>query len=714
MEATMRQKMTLKRKLLVVGCVLTIGPLIVISLIVYSQNQVILNMAQNENMKMAYTQLDQIVDLIYTNLESYQEINDNNLKNALNVARDILSQKGAVSFAEEKVSWNAVNQFSEAATSLEIPKMQVGSAWFGQITDPKTEVPVVDQVRNLMGTTCTIFQRMNDAGDMLRVATNVAKKDGNRAIGTFIPITNPDGKPNPVLASVLQGQSFVGRAYVVNGWYHAAYEPILDAAKKVIGMLYVGVPQESTKGLRQAIMNIKIGNTGYVYVIDSKGRYIISKDGKRDGEDIFNAKDDDGNLFVQEIIKKALPLKPHEQAEHRYPWKNEGESQARLKIAKIVYFKDWDWVIGAGSYVDEILESSNQMKSLEKRGNTILLVILILSLIGAIFIWLLTANSISKPINRIIQRLTNGAESISSASSQVSATSQSLAQGASEQAASIEESSSSLEEMSSMTKQNAGNAQQADALMKEANTIVAEANHSMEELTKSMLDISKASEETSKIIKTIDEIAFQTNLLALNAAVEAARAGEAGAGFAVVADEVRNLAMRAAEAARNTADLIEGTVKRIKDGSGLVSRTNEAFSQVSKTAAKVGELVAEIAAASGEQAQGIDQISKAVNEMDHVVQQNAAGTEESASASQQMSSQADLLKTIVGELVTLVGADTEKKRTNPQMITSDFADLDESPEARSTAKKIESEGKVAVRKADAPDPEKIIPLQDDF
>jgi methyl-accepting chemotaxis protein len=177
----------------------------------------------------------------------------------------------------------------------------------------------------------------------------------------------------------------------------------------------------------------------------------------------------------------------------------------------------------------------------------------------------------------------------------------------------------------------------------------------MAHLTASMDEISKASEATSKIIKTIDEIAFQTNLLALNAAVEAARAGEAGAGFAVVADEVRNLAMRAAEAAKNTANLIEGTVKKIKEGSAIVQTTNAEFSEVQISAARMGELVGEISAASGEQAQGIEQIRKAVTEMENVVQRNAGNAEESASASEEMSAQAGQMKRFVAELVTMVG-----------------------------------------------------------
>ncbi len=206
-----------------------------------------------------------------------------------------------------------------------------------------------------------------------------------------------------------------------------------------------------------------------------------------------------------------------------------------------------------------------------------------------------------------------------------------------------------------MTKQNADNANQANTLMTDTTRVVDQANQTMGELTGSMKEISTASEETAKIIKTIDEIAFQTNLLALNAAVEAARAGEAGAGFAVVADEVRNLAMRAAEAAKNTANLIEGTVKKIKNGSDIVAKTNEAFGKVATGAKKVGELVGEISAVSNEQAQGVDQINKAVGEMDKVVQKNAASAEESASAAEEMNAQAEQMKEFVNELVAMVG-----------------------------------------------------------
>jgi methyl-accepting chemotaxis protein len=310
-------------------------------------------------------------------------------------------------------------------------------------------------------------------------------------------------------------------------------------------------------------------------------------------------------------------------------------------------------LISLNKNVAEIFQTEAERKS--GLAAAISLIGMIVGTLMALALGIFLTLSITRPLHRVIAGLSDGSAQVASASGQVSSASQQLAEGASEQAASLEETSSSLEEMAAMTRQNADNANQVNSLMKEVSQVVGAANQSMGQLTVSMEEISRASEETSKIIKTIDEIAFQTNLLALNAAVEAARAGEAGAGFAVVADEVRNLAMRAAEAAKNTANLIEGTVKKVKEGSLLVTKTNEAFSEVASATGRVAELSAEVAAASNEQSQGIEQVNKAVAEMDKVIQQNAANAEESASASEELNAQAEQMKSFVGDLVALVG-----------------------------------------------------------
>jgi hypothetical protein len=275
-------------------------------------------------------------------------------------------------------------------------------------------------------------------------------------------------------------------------------------------------------------------------------------------------------------------------------------------------------------------------------------------LIGALYA-IFSTKKIVGTIKTFIKGVFDTAEQVSSGAGQVSSASQILAEGASEQAASLEETSSSLEEMSSMVKQNADHADEAKSMMAEASQVLDKVNTHMNDMAEAIGEINKSSEETGRIIKTIDEIAFQTNLLALNAAVEAARAGEAGAGFAVVADEVRNLALRAAEAADNTANLIETTIRTVKNGNELTKLTQDAFKENLEISGKVASLVEEIAMASREQSEGVEQINKAVSQMERMVQQNSTSAEESASASKEMDAQSDNLKDMVTDLALFIG-----------------------------------------------------------
>jgi methyl-accepting chemotaxis protein len=265
---------------------------------------------------------------------------------------------------------------------------------------------------------------------------------------------------------------------------------------------------------------------------------------------------------------------------------------------------------------------------------------------------------LGEDLNRMIADLQVAGQQIDTGSSQVSDSSQMLSDGAAQSAASVEEISSSMNIIGTQTSTSADNAQQANQLAASARNSADTGSERMAEMISAMGEINEAGQNISKIIKVIDEIAFQTNLLALNAAVEAARAGQHGKGFAVVAEEVRNLAARSAKAASETAELIEGSVEKTRNGTQIAERTAGALEEIVGSIGKVTDLVGEIAAASSEQAQGISQVNVGLQQIDQVIQQNTASAEESAATSEELSSQAAELKHQLGRFVLKTGTAT--------------------------------------------------------
>jgi methyl-accepting chemotaxis protein len=652
--------LNLKRKLVLIGLLIVSFPLAIIAAVTLHFNDKMAGIAQQETSRLAEATLDNIVTGVYNVCEARHKAVLEQVVSGINIAAKMLRETGKVSFSGESVEWNAVNQYTKDAGKIMLQKMMAGDTWLGQNFEMDRPSPVVDAIRETVGGTCTVFQRMNKAGDMLRVSTNVLKQDGTRAIGTYIPRINPDGLPNPVLDAVFKGRRFTGRAFVVNDWYITAYDPLYDAKGKIIGMLYMGIPQDQGGGIRGKILNMRIGESGYAYVLDSQGKYVISFEGKRDGEDISQAKDANGVYFIREICSKALGLEPGEIEKQRYPWKNSGDTAARVKVAKIAYFEPWDWVIGIGAYEDEVFEVRDRIMSIGGKSRQIMMTVFAGALVVSMLVWYLVARMLSGRIGFLSDGLLRSSNEIVSATGQISGSSRMLAKGAGEHASALEETTASLEEISSMTKQNADNTADADRLTRETGQAIEKAGNVIDGLNTSMGDISEVSHKTSKIIKTIDEIAFQTNLLALNAAVEAARAGEAGAGFAVVADEVRNLALRSGEAARQTAALIDQTVKSVETGQGAVQKTSTTFEEVKNSADKVRQLIENITTASREQANGIEQINRAIVDMDGHTHKNASAAEASASASEQMNAEALEMKHIAQQLAAIVESKNEK------------------------------------------------------
>lgn len=633
-----------------IGVLSVAMPLVLVTGFSWMQGRKTAAFTERETTRMVDDQFSQLVEGVVELVRMAEQQLDAQLRLQMRVAEDILARRGGVALSGEiQVEWRARNQFSGEERAIRLPRMLLGGKiWTGQIADFGAEVPLVDEIANVTGGVATLFQVME--GGVLRVATTVRTVEGGRAIGTFIPMVNPDGKANAVAASLLAGKPYVGRARVVGRWMLTACVPLKDGGGTVTGALFVGLPEDAAfRQISSVVSEMHIGRTGRVEVFNAtgaeRGNRIIGQGGaEARGRD--KAEED----FVDKLISGALALPAGELGSLR----RDGGAEGGIRDVRFTYFPAWDWVIAASAEEEDIYGGAREIARNQASDAVYMLVISGAALLAAGGAWLLIGRRISGRIRELAQSLTNGAVQVAQASAQSSQASQALADGAAQQAAALEETSASLEEMSSMTLRNADSARQAKDAATQARESAEAGSRQMRTMVEAMAAIEAASDAIAKMLKSIDEIAFQTNILALNAAVEAARAGDAGAGFAVVADEVRALAQRCAGAAQETAEKIDDSVAKSRQGARISGEAARSFTDILDRVRHLDQLVGEIATASTEQSQGIGQVNTSVSQMDKVTQANAAGAEEIAAASQQLSAQSQELRSAADGLMRMV------------------------------------------------------------
>ncbi len=269
------------------------------------------------------------------------------LENDMRVLLDIVQRGGGIQASDETAEWTAVNQITKAKSTVQLPKMMFANEWLGQNADPNVGTLVVDDIMNMTGTTCTLFQTMNSQGDLLRVATNILKTNGKRAVGTYIPSSSIVAK------TIKSGQTFRGTAYVVNAWYLTQYRPIKDANGKVLGCIYVGILQEGVKQLRDGLKSVVLGSTGYLSVLGgsgkSEGAIKMHKNQSLEGSNALVLKDDEGRAVYKEVIEEAKSAGGKAISQRAI-------LDGKATFLTAIYFKPWDWVILGTAFESEFQE----------------------------------------------------------------------------------------------------------------------------------------------------------------------------------------------------------------------------------------------------------------------------------------------------------------------------------------------------------------------
>ncbi len=591
-----------------------------------------------------------LYSVVETQGESVQQAVDTNLRTATYVA----AQQGGLAPGSGSLTWKAVNQLTKQASTVVLPRMEVGGRWLGQNTDPEVRTPYVDDAVDLVAGTVTVFQR-TPSGDMLRVGTNVVSAEGKRAIGTYIPAMRPDGTPNPVIETVAAGKTYRGTALVVDKWYVTAYQPVKDAGGRVVGMLYVGVPQQGISTLREALLGEKVGENGSVTVLgataERRGQVLLSADAAAEGSSMLEIEDSRGRRWVEQAVDRARELPAGELATVRYDDAETGSHTVRL-----AYFAPWDWVVAVVSRDADFAGAVERVQEGRRSAATAMAVAAVLvAVAGGLLSWWV-ARGVTAPLSRMrdrmaaiahgdgdltqrveeqgsdevaelgrafnrfvdkiadtVRAITGSVGSLADTTSRIDGLAAELTASSEAARREVRAAGSAAREISAAVQGASAGAEQMGASIREisesasgAVRVADDAVQASAAAQATVAALADSSTEIGSVVKLITAVAEQTNLLALNATIEAARAGDAGKGFAVVAGEVKELASETARASADITRRVEAIQADSVAAAEAIRSIDEVIRRISDYQSSIAGAVEEQTATTAEMGRSVD------------------------------------------------------------------------------------------------------------
>lgn len=561
-----RMRLSLRQQISALGTLSALLATVTVAILVLINERGTSKSVSDEVISLMQERLARSAEKTYSICQLSQDYVQRAVDTSLNFGHTVLRQSGGVEVSSKTKTWNALNQYSQVRTPISAPLWSVGGVALSGDRSLEHHIPIIDDITKQTGETVTLFQRVNPQGDMLRVATSVVAADGQRAIATFIPAIMPDGSRNQLIQTVLSGNAYRGRAYVVNAWYITAYEPLENAKGEIIGMFYVGLKLEGLSAIRDAIVaGARSGEHSSVAVFygpnseNFTNKVIVPPTGGSATEE----------KWLHEVLSKAPTLPDGASGEITV---NNAITGSQT-LVHYTYYRPWDWIIAViGDSRDYEGATERVRAQFSKLLWQSILGGLVAVVLGAVVAYLISKR-ITSPVADLSINLTSGATQIASSAvhqqssvTALMASSNQIASAAKEISATSQELLRAMVEIAEGAERTAGLARDGRQGIKGVETSMQVLSTASGSISSKLSTIRSKASRINSVVTAITKVADQTNLLSLNASIEAEKAGEAGAGFAVVAREIRRLADQSAQATLDIEHMVEEMQEAVVSG----------------------------------------------------------------------------------------------------------------------------------------------------